>query len=219
MIHLHNSLTTLADLFSAGSNKPAAGHLAGDSFRNALTDASSSAPLPQPIGSDPNQGQVTGAPSATGDSGNTGSSDSEPYNPFAQAASNSWAGLPVASASQATSSKNPAPTAAADPTLAFDNAYWAQQPTAVQALRSMHDPEQRSAYAHTLASEGYTIDVPIMVWGWDPSIVTSMREADGYTWVPSAMQNPVGSAPGLGSTGNLAAYDPKSPPAGSIAVS
>ncbi len=48
-----------------------------------------------------------------------------------------------------------------------------------------------------LASEGYSIDVPIMVWGWDPSITTAMRQADGYTWVPSALQNPVEDAPGL----------------------
>jgi hypothetical protein len=82
----------------------------------------------------------------------------------------------------------------------------------------MQDPEQRAAYAHTLASEGYTIDVPIMVWGWDPSIVTSMRQADGYTWVPSATQNPVAVAPGLGALGNLPAYDPNNPPPGSILV-
>jgi hypothetical protein len=101
--------------------------------------------------------------------------------------------------------------------LAFDNAYWASQPTAVQALRNMPEGE-REGYADQLASEGYTIDVPIMVWGWDPSIVTSMRQADGYTWVPSALQSPVEVAPGLGPLGNLAAYDPNDPPPGSIVV-
>ena len=109
------------------------------------------------------------------------------------------------------------PTAAADPTLAYDNSYWAQQPAAVQALRTMPESE-RSNYAQQLAGEGYKIDVPIMVWGWDPSMVTSMRQADGYTWVPSAMQNPVEVAPGLGALGSLAAYDPNNPPPGSIAV-
>ena len=224
MIHLHNSLTTLADPFAAGSNKPAAAHTAVNSFRNALTDVTS--PTPLPFSGDPNQGQVTGAPATTGDSGSTSASGgtfaTEPYNPFAQAASNTWVGVPVSSpsdSSAATSGNNAASSANADPALAFDNAYWAQQPPAVQALRTMQDPEQRSAYAHQLASQGYTIDVPIMAWGWDPSLVTSMRQADGYTWVPSAMQSPVEVAPGLGAIGNLSAYDPKSPPAGSIAVS
>lgn len=123
----------------------------------------------------------------------------------------------------AASTPQPAParssTTAQDAQEAFDNAYWASQPAAVQALRNMQDPEQRTALATQLASEGYSIDVPIMVWGWDPSIVTSMREADGYTWVPSALQNPVEVAPGLPSVGSLAAYDPNNPPAGSIMVS
>jgi hypothetical protein len=105
-----------------------------------------------------------------------------------------------------------------DAQQAFDNAYWAQQPAAVQPLRTMQNPEQRAALATQLAGEGYSIDVPIMVWGWDPSIVTSMRQADGYTWVPSALQNPVESAPGLPGMGTDTAYNPNSAPAGSIAV-
>ena len=83
----------------------------------------------------------------------------------------------------------------------------------------MTNQEDRATLATQLASEGYSIDVPIMVWGWDPSTTMSMREADGYTWVPSALQTPVQDAPGLPSMGTLAAYDPNSPPAGSIAVS
>lgn len=101
----------------------------------------------------------------------------------------------------------------------FDNAYWAAQPPAVQALRNIQDSGERTAMATQLASEGYSIDVPIMVWGWDPSITMNMRQADGYTWVPSALQNGVDVAPGLGSVGSLAAYDPNNPPAGAIMVS
>lgn len=100
---------------------------------------------------------------------------------------------------------------------AFDHAYWANQPAAVQALRTA-DPSERSTMAAQLASEGYKIDVPIMVWGWDPSIVTSMRQAEGYTWVPSALQNPVEMLPGLPSMGGLAAYNSSNPPANSILV-
>ena len=105
-----------------------------------------------------------------------------------------------------------------DAQQAFDQAYWAAQPPAVQALQNIQNPEQRAAMATQLANEGYSIDVPIMVWGWDPSITTAMRQAEGYTWVPSALQSPVDVAPGLASMGSLAAYDPSNPPAGSIAV-
>jgi hypothetical protein len=105
-----------------------------------------------------------------------------------------------------------------DAQQAFDDAYWAAQPPAVQALRTMQNPEERTVTATQLAAEGYSIDVPIMVWGWDPSITTAMRQADGYTWVPSAMQNPVEDAPGLSGYGNTAGYNPNNPPAGSIAV-
>lgn len=117
---------------------------------------------------------------------------------------------------------NEAPATASAPTLdaqqAFDNTYWANQPAAVQALRTLQDPSQRATLAAQLAGEGYQIDVPIMVWGWDPSIVTSMREAEGYTWVPSALQSPVEMLPGLKTMGGLTAYNPNDPPAGSIPV-
>ena len=82
----------------------------------------------------------------------------------------------------------------------------------------MQDQEQREATATQLANEGYSIDVPIMVWGWDPSITMAMRQSDGYTWVPSALQPPVEVSPGLPSVGTLAAYNPNNPPPGSIAV-
>jgi hypothetical protein len=228
MIHLHNTLLSATDPSTAGTTKTPVSQSTLDSFRNSLSDAVSSTMAR--FGIDPNQVQVSVTPS---NSSTPGASTSTPtdstaqpssaYDPFAQAATNSWVGVPVpAVANDATTSgpnnSMPAPSAATDPTLAFDNAYWAQQPAAVQALRTMPESE-RSGYAQQLASEGYQIDVPIMVWGWDPSMVTSMRQADGYTWVPSAMQNPVEVAPGLGALGNLAAYDPNNPPPGSIAVS
>lgn len=157
------------------------------------------------------------------------------YDPFLQAAySNPFASLsnpatspttPVsantATASASTVSTTTSATASAttaDAQRAFDNAYWASQPAAVQALRTMPDSSQKTALAAQLATEGYSIDVPIMVWGWDPSIVTSMRQAEGYTWVPSALQNPVEMLPGLPAMGSITAYNPNNPPAGSIAV-
>ena len=59
----------------------------------------------------------------------------------------------------------------------FDLAYWASQPPEVQALPAITDPDQRAAQAATLATNGFTIDVPIMVWGWDAYLVMTMRAA------------------------------------------
>ena len=100
---------------------------------------------------------------------------------------------------------------------AADDAYWAQQPAAVQQLRNMQDFDQRKTVASQLAAEGYTIDVPIMVWGWDPSKTMAARQSYGYTWVPSALQAPVTAAPGITAPG-MTSYDPSNPPAGSILV-
>jgi hypothetical protein len=101
--------------------------------------------------------------------------------------------------------------------LTSDQEYWASQPAAVQQLQNIQDPTQRTQVAEQLSQEGYSIDVPIMVWGWDPSITTALRQADGYTWVPSAQQQGVEVAPGL-TFGGAPPYDPTQPPAGSIMV-
>jgi hypothetical protein len=121
-------------------------------------------------------------------------------------------------ASGTTSSINSIPTlsAAQLAQMTPDQAYWAEQPPAVQALQNM-DPADRGAAALQLAQQGYTIDVPIMAWGWDPLTTMVERQNYGYTWVPSAMQPMVPLAPGLSFPG-LQSYDPKSPPEGSIAV-
>ena len=153
----------------------------------------------------------TPAPSASSDS----SSSSDSSTGTLEALFNSPYTQPTYTSTKSSTESTSAPL---DAQQAFDNAYWAQQPAAVQPLRTMQNPEQRAALATQLAGEGYSIDVPIMVWGWDPSIVTSMRQADGYTWVPSALQNPVETAPGLPGMGTDAAYNPNSAPAGSIAV-
>jgi hypothetical protein len=99
----------------------------------------------------------------------------------------------------------------------FDQAYWASQPPEVQALQTI-DSDQRAAEAASLAANGFTIDVPIMVWGWDPYLVMTMRAQMGYTWVPSALQPPISIAPGLTQPG-VVSYNPSDPPPGSIQVS
>jgi hypothetical protein len=97
------------------------------------------------------------------------------------------------------------------------DAYWDSQPPAVQALRDINDPDQRAQMAKQLADQGYTIDVPIMVWNWDPLTTMTVRQNMGYTWVPSANQSPVQVAPGLNFPG-LPSYDATKPPPGSIQV-
>jgi hypothetical protein len=186
--------------------------------------------------------------SSTSSSASSNSSDAASgppdggYNPFLQASyeashgSSTGSSTPVAPATtpaatadveSATPSASDLPTSAAqaeasqssiDEQQAFDNEYWASQPAAVQQLRYIQNPTERTQLATQLAGEGYSIDVPIMVWGWDPSITTGLREQEGYTWVPSALQNPVEMAPGLPAVGSQAAYNPNQPPAGSIMV-
>src|SRR5258708_6703990 len=90
--------------------------------------------------------------------------------------------------------------------------YWDSQPAAVQALRDIKDPNVREQTATNLASQGYTIDVPIMVWNWDPEATMTVRQNMGYTWVPSPGHPTVGSAP------VLAAYSPTPTPPTAIAV-
>jgi hypothetical protein len=103
------------------------------------------------------------------------------------------------------------------PPLSADDAYWSKQPAAVQQLRNIQDQGQRTLLGNQLASEGYSIDAPIMIMGWDAGITTQLRQSYGYTWVPSALQQPVAEAPGIYDPG-LKPYDPAHPPAGSIAV-
>jgi len=106
---------------------------------------------------------------------------------------------------------NPTP----DDNPVFDAAYWAAQPPEVQALQNLSSP---ATTAIALAAKGFTIDVPIMIWKWDPWKVMRLRQSYGYTWVPSALQPPIQEAPGIFEPG-LTPYDPNNPPAGSIKVS
>ena len=104
------------------------------------------------------------------------------------------------------------------PVLNSADAYWATQPPEVQVLQNMRTEQERSDKAHELADQGYLIDVPIMLWGWDPLATMVVRRNQGYTWVPSAKQAPVQVCPGLTFPG-LPSYDADHAPAGSIKVS
>src|SRR5712692_749484 len=103
--------------------------------------------------------------------------------------------------------------------LQFDKTYWASQPSEVRSLPGIDDFDARIKRGAELAVKGFTIDVPIMVWGWDPYLVMKQRAEFGYVWVPSALGPPVTIAPGLTAFPGVVAYDPAHPPAGSIHVS
>jgi hypothetical protein len=65
-----------------------------------------------------------------------------------------------------------------------DDIYWASQPPQVRALRGMSS-DQVALAAKQLADQGFIIDVPIMVYQWDPVTVMGIRQVEGFTWVPS----------------------------------
>lgn len=107
----------------------------------------------------------------------------------------------------------------------FDKTYDAAQRPSVQALLRLAPASvQRSAEAFQLAKSGTVIDYAIDVNGMDPFKVMTARKSAGLTWVPSALQQPLGQVPGIAFPGiapepGQTVYDPSSPPAGSIKVS
>jgi hypothetical protein len=124
---------------------------------------------------------------------------------------------PVAGTAPVTQARNPQPVAAAPMTEA--DAYWAQQPAAVQVLRNMPEGDAKDHLALNLANQGYAIDTQIMVWGWDPQMTMTVRENQGYSWVPSFGQSNITVGPGLSDPFEAGNYNPASPPSGSIQVS
>src|SRR6185295_9413948 len=75
----------------------------------------------------------------------------------------------AAVASNGTTSGEPLDDAARSKLIQAEiDAYWAYQPAAVQQLRNVGDFVQRMSLANQLASQGYSIDKSIMVWGYDP---------------------------------------------------
>jgi hypothetical protein len=145
---------------------------------------------------------------------NLGAGASVPVTPTTPAASTNPATPPAAAGASQTPVDAPVDKSKMTPT----DAYWAEQPTAVQALRNIPEDE-RYAAAQDLAKQGYTIDVPIMVWGWDPLVTMTLRQNEGYTWVPSALQPNIPIGPGIANVWNVPSYDPNNPPPGSIKVS
>jgi len=98
------------------------------------------------------------------------------------------------------------------------DAYWAEQPPAVQALRNMPDGAAKDQLALNLANQGYSIDTQIMVWGWDPQMTMTVRQNQGYSWVPAYGQPNIPVGPGLSMPDNPNIYNPGNPPVGAIQV-
>ena len=98
------------------------------------------------------------------------------------------------------------------------NAYWAAQPAEVQQLRNIPDFAARMSMAEQLASQGYSIDKGIMVWGYDPMKTMVTRQIYGYSWVPSLNQPMNSPPPGYEMAGQTP-YDATHPAPGSIQVS
>jgi len=71
-----------------------------------------------------------------------------------------------------------------------DDIYYAAQPHEIQALRQMTTGDARTKRCQDLATKGFLIHVPIMVWGWDPTTYMGMMEQDGLTWAASALMPP-----------------------------
>lgn len=92
--------------------------------------------------------------------------------------------------------------------VTFDNAYWASQPSPVQALQTMStSASARYDLGMQLASQGYFIDVAIMLWGWDPYMTMYQRQIDGYATYPDAL-----NAQSRKVSLNVADYPPITPP-------
>ena len=196
-----NLVVGMPDQASSASSAPCnqqSSALSSQSFESELSEAISD--VFSKFGIDPKSVQVTVG-------GSTGQNN---------AASQDSATVEQASQSAPTQSMPPqsAPEAASQ---SANDVYWAKQPKAVQQLRNIQDTGQRSLLATQLASQGYSIDVPVMVWGWDAGITTQLRQSYGYTWVPSALQQPIPEAPGINNPGGTP-YDAAHPPAGSIKV-
>ena len=228
------------DVSFGGSNGAAApasqtsqlSSLSAQSFTTFLSEAVSE--TLSKFGIDPNSFQLT----LTNQPSQTPATSSNPATTFATASSQpasdpTTLSTPAATAPTAANSAPAAePPVAARQTLApssgsssqtwyastpADDAYWSAQPAAVQQLRGIDNLDERKQLGEQLANEGYTIDVPIMVWGWDAGKVTAARQSYGYTWVPSALQQQVSAAPGVRG-GGIIPYNSTNPPSGSIRV-
>jgi len=98
----------------------------------------------------------------------------------------------------------------------FDEAYWESKPPSIQKLRDLDVTDgplgaltgsTRYKAALALANQGFVVDVPIMIWGWDPYLTMQLRQTYGFSVVPSAL-----GAMNIKVSTDLADYPPMVPP-------
>ena len=174
----------------------AAGHADGTSFQSQLSVALTS--TLEKFGINPNNVNLSIAPIVTG------STKSK-----SRAAE-------TASATPASAQSSDGTRACQDPVLSFDAAYWASSRPLFKLCKTL--TIQPSARWPPLNWPPPAIRLTRRSWsgaGIRPKSQPCGQDM-GYTWVPSAFQNPVAAAPGL--TNGSEGYDPKNPPSGSIAV-
>jgi hypothetical protein len=210
---------------SSSSTSSAAAASSSQTLANEISEAFSQ--TLQQLGIDPNSikltldtgsGQTSGTSQTTAAASTTSSASSQlGFNALVPTTTTASTAATASTESTSSSSSSSATFTHWYADNAADDAYWSQQPAAVQQLREMRDPTQRQALAEQLSSEGYTIDNAIMVWGWDAGQTIAERQADGYTWVPAANQASVTAAPGITGPG-ITPYNPNDPPSGSITV-
>ena len=71
----------------------------------------------------------------------------------------------------------------------FNEVYWAAQPPAVRALREMQNGPDKMNAAVALAQQGFTVDVFIGFYGFEPWGTMSGRQMQGLKWAPALLQD------------------------------
>src|SRR5581483_10445408 len=161
MIQFNSNPLAGAGTSGSGSTPSKTADFSLDSFESELSKAISQ--TLEKFGINPDSVNVSigsAAPAQKSSAKTTATAKDAGLTPFDPAITKSLAGpKTTSSASSAADTTAAASAPPPDPAQAFNDAYWAKQPAAVQALRYVADPDQRSQMAGQLASEGYTIDV------------------------------------------------------------
>jgi hypothetical protein len=118
----------------------------------------------------------------------------------------------------------------------FEKNYWlSKNPRIVETYKSQlrsTKMERQNAFQilatelhnERLEAQGDLVDYPIMVELKSPYVMmVEIRKPAGYTWVPNALQNPIGNVPGIAIPNvqplpGQIPYDPTRPPPQSILV-
>jgi len=82
-----------------------------------------------------------------------------------------------------------------------------------------YNPTSAAALLAAAQMTGTPIDTQIMLWGWPPTITMTVRQNDGYGWVPPWGAANINIAPGLPAPAGQTSNYPATMPAGWIKVS